>query len=421
LPPERLGQARAKGKALWLPSPVSQLRNLKTMEPMLVCPIKGSFMGSFATARIDLNGDWQFRIDPAQQGHSAGWARLLPAGTQTVCVPHTWNIGKYDEYEGTAWYFRAFEVPERARDQQIELHFGATFYKARVWLNGIELGEHEGGHTEYFFDVTHHLAPVNYIAIEINNQPTSQTIPGWALKLRSSQNIWYDWWPYGGIVRDVWLTVKNRALIRRQQILTTLEGNAANVRDTVFLENHSNRTIPVRVEVRVYTEEGGETVATAGQHASLVSGSQSKTLNLRIDPVKLWDFDNPHLYRMEVSLYDARGHRLDSKIDTFGARTVEIRGRHLYVNGKRVRLTGMTRHEDSPWEGLAETRGTMKHDYDDMKKLQVTLTRPVHYPQNPYVLDYCDKNGILLIPEIPVWSSAKGNWRTPRLLPWRNG
>src|SRR2546421_1620043 len=51
--------------------------------------------------------------------------------------------------------------------------------------------------------------------------------------------------------------------------------------------------------------------------------------------------------------------------------------RHLYLNGERVRLSGITRHEDSPWEGLAETRGTIRHDYDDLKALQVTLTRPV--------------------------------------------
>jgi beta-galactosidase/beta-glucuronidase len=105
---------------------------------------------------------------------------------------------------------------------------------------------------------------------------------------------------------------------------------------------------------------------------------------------------------MVMQITDTHGNVLDEKSDTFGIRTIEIRDRHLLINGERVRLTGIARHEESVWEGLAETRGTMRYNYDDMKSLQVTLTRPVHYPQNPFILDYADRHGILLIPEIPV-------------------
>jgi beta-glucuronidase len=97
-------------------------------------------------------------------------------------------------------------------------------------------------------------------------------------------------------------------------------------------------------------------------------------------------------------------------------RTLEIRARHLLLNGARVRLTGMARHEDSPWEGLAETPGTMRHDYDDMKALHTTLSRPVHYPQNPFVLDYADRHGIVLIPEIPVWQFSEAQLSDPRVI-----
>ncbi len=264
--------------------------------------------------------------------------------------------------------------------------------------------------------MTRHLAPINYLAVEINNQPTTQTIPGWAMKLHTSKNIWYDWWHYGGIVREVWLSVKNSIFIRRQQIATLIEGKVAVVRDSLFLENHSEQTLPVRITLKVYSEEGGPAVAAVGQRVSLTPGSQSETLNLHLDPVNLWDFDNPYLYRMEAGLEDAGGRRLDTHVERFGARIVEIRGRGLYLNGQRVRLSGMTRHETSPWEGLAETRGTMKHDYDEMKNLQATLTRPVHYPQNPYILDYCDENGILLIPEIPVWQFSDKQLADPKVI-----
>jgi hypothetical protein len=97
-------------------------------------------------------------------------------------------------------------------------------------------------------------------------------------------------------------------------------------------------------------------------------------------------------------------------------RTMEIKERHLVINGERVRLTGMARHEDSPWEGLAETRGTILYDYDDMKSLHTTLSRPVHYPQNPLVLDYADRHGIVLIPEIPIWQFSEAQLADPRVV-----
>jgi beta-glucuronidase len=119
---------------------------------------------------------------------------------------------------------------------------------------------------------------------------------------------------------------------------------------------------------------------------------------------------------MVAEVRDRNNQVLDEDTATFGVRTLEIRDRHLLLNGERVRLTGIARHEDSPWEGLAETPGTIRHDYDDMKVLHTTLSRPVHYPQNPLVLDYADRHGILLIPEIPVWQFSEGQLSDPRVI-----
>ena len=382
---------------------------------IFLCVLGGATALSAAT-HIDLNGAWQFKTDPSQQGEQQGWSKDLPAGTETVRVPHTWNIGKSEDFEGTGWYFRTFEAPAELRAKHVEVHFGATFYKSRVWLNGVELGGHEGGHTAYHFDITPHLRPVNFLAVEVNNQPTTQSIPGWAMKLYDGKNIWYDWWHYGGIVRDVWLTVNDSALIRRQQMSVKVEGSAASVADRVFLEYSGRKPLAAKLVLNALPPEGGPAAATAEQALSLAPGAQEATLRLRIDPVKLWHFDEPQVYRMEAKLLDALGNELYSITDNFGARTIEIHNRKLYLNGEPVRLTGMARHEESPGEGLAETPGTMRYDYDDMKNLQMTLTRPVHYPQNPYILDYCDRNGILLIPEIPMWQFSEKQMSDPKVI-----
>ncbi len=391
----------------------SQAAKIGIRALMACCFLLAGAFPARGSTRIDLNGEWQFRLDPAKQGELQGWTKEMPAETETLRVPHTWNIGKYDDFEGTAWYFKSFPAP---RAPHLELHFGATFYRSRAWLNGVALGGHEGGHTAYFFDVTPHLRPVNFLAVEINNQPTTQSIPGWAMKLHASQNIWYDWWHYGGIVRDVWLSASDAALIRRQQIRAKVAGGAAEVSDTVFLENHGAKPLAAKVVLKAWPPEGGPAAAGAEKTLTLAPGSQEAALTLRVQPAALWDFDHPHVYRMEVDLLDARGNPLDTLTDSFGLRTVEIRDRKLYLNGEPVRLSGMARHEDSPWEGLAESAGTIRHDYDDMKNLQMTLTRPVHYPQHPAILDYCDRQGILLIPEIPMWQFSEKQMSDPKVI-----
>lgn len=374
-----------------------------------------SFVSSaLAAERIDLNGHWQFRTDPAREGSAQVWFRRLPANLETVDVPHTWNIGKYEDYEGTAWYFRSFLLPAGAQGKHVELHFGATFYRARVWVNGVEAGEHEGGHTAWFLDITALVKPVNTVALEIDNLPGIATIPGYAMDM-GHVNVWYDWWHYGGIVRDVWLTVNQPLLLRRQHVRSKISADSADVTDDVVLENFSKRAANVTVRLTLYAPSG-EPVAKTERVLHAAVGENTVQFAFHADHLKLWSLDQPEVYRVEATLADRAGTPIDSLEDNYGFRTIELRDGRLYVNGERVRLSGMTRHEESPWEGLAETRGTMLHDYAEMKQLQVTLTRPVHYPQHPFILDFSDRNGILLIPEIPLWHFSEQQLTDPNVI-----
>ncbi len=370
-----------------------------------------------ATERTDLNGEWRFRIDAEGQGEKVGWNKSVPDGAEAVRVPHTWNIGKYEDHEGLAWYFRTFDLPALRPQEHIELHFGATFYLSRVWINGVEAGSHEGGHTEYFFDITKLVkAGQNLIAVEIDNRPTETSIPGLALKLKAGKNIWYDWWHYGGIVRDVWLAENEGALVRRQQIRSQLGAEAAQVRDSVYVENSGAREQKLSVAARLYSPDGKQ-LANKTQNISIGPGAKKPVeFEFTIDKPALWDLDHANLYSVQASLSDAGGRMLDEKEDSFGNRKLEIRDRHLFLNGQQVRLVGMTRHEESPWEGLAETAGTIKRDYDDLKILHTTLTRPVHYPQHEQVLEYADQHGILLMPEIPIWQFTGAQLSNPKVI-----
>jgi beta-glucuronidase len=368
---------------------------------------------TFAVTRVDLDQDWQFRTDPASQGERDGWQSHVPTQTTSVSVPHTWNLGKHDGYVGKAWYFRSFGMPVDVHDLHVELHFGATFYRSRVWLNGVEIGTHEGGYTAYSFDITPHLQRENFLAVEVDNQISAETIPG--LAMRGAPDAWYDWWDCGGIVRDVWLTLDGPIQVHRQQLRPEIQGDQAVVHDRVFLLN----ALPQKTEVSLSVtaiDADNRRVATTQSKVLLSPGISAHAVLVSVPHPSLWGLDHPSIYRMQVQLKNEKGSLLDQQSETFGVRKIEIRNDHLLINGERVRLTGIARHEDSVWEGLAETEGTMRRDYDDMKSLDVTLTRPVHYPQNPFILDYADRHGILLIPEIPVWQFSEAQLKDPKVI-----
>jgi beta-glucuronidase len=373
---------------------------------------------ALGSSRTDLDRNWQFRADPELAGDAAGWNSNIPTGTQSIDVPHTWNAGGLHDYLGVAWYFHRFYMPPLAAGAHVELHFGATFYRAHVWLNGVELGGHEGGFTAYAFDVTSKLRAQNLIAVRIDNRPGIATIPGFAE--RGSPEVRYDWWTYGGIVRDVWLTSSGTAWVGRQTIRTEAEADGAMIHDRIILERAlapgaQRALVPMAMRVTAYGPDE-RAAASETRKISLAAGATDIAVSLKLKHPMLWSIDHPNLYRMVVELTGRNHELLDEHSDGFGVRTVEIRERHLLVNGERVRLTGLARHEDSPWEGLAETRGTIWHDFDDMRALHTTLTRPVHYPQHPLVLDYADRHGILLIPEIPVWQFSEEQLSDPRVL-----
>jgi beta-glucuronidase len=386
---------------------------------LLICALAAAaFSGlhgvpAAASTRTDLDQDWSFRADPDGSGESSGWSRAVPADTESISVPHTWNIGGLHDYLGVAWYFRRFEYPQPDPHAHVELHFGAAMSSAVVWLNGKKIGAHDGGFTGFSFDITRYLSRMNVLAVRIDNRPGIATIPGFAE--RGAAGARYDWWTYGGLVRDVWLSTTGRAWIDRQSIRSSLMTDGATVRDRIVVKSAFTRS--TRVTLRVTAQDSkNRPEASETRTVALSGGTTEVDVSLRLAHPQIWSIDQPNLHHMVVEIMGPEGRLLDETRETFGVRSVEIRERHLILNGERVRLTGLARHEDSPWEGLAETAGTMRHDLDDMKLLHTTLSRPVHYPQHPFVFDYADSHGILLVPEIPLWQFSEAQLQDPRVL-----
>jgi beta-glucuronidase len=231
----------------YFPAPVPKAMSITL--PTSASPALNRPLLAIPPVSQSLSDEWRFAIDPSATGQAAGWfePRFDDASWTAVTVPHTWNVMPHNaDYSGLAWYRHRFVVPAVAQDAHLRLRFEAVFYLARVWLNGIYLGAHEGGYTPFEFDVSEIIKPgaVNLIAVQVDNMRATNRIPatlwpGWS----------FDWWNYGGIVRDVWFDLSSRAFITHQRIVAVPhlvaahEADFAAITATINIRNTSTAIV----------------------------------------------------------------------------------------------------------------------------------------------------------------------------------
>jgi beta-galactosidase len=341
--------------------------------------------GAGVTATVPLNGEWEFRIE------GGAW--------KTVRVPHTWQVDAATSgYLGRAVYRRRFHVPADWAGSALRLEFESVFHSARVRVNGRAAGEHTGkGYTGFTLDITDLAVPgkPNELEVEVDNAFSDAMLP---------RNNSYDWTPDGGIYRPVWLHATPPVFIERVEVDATpdLAAGTAAVTIRAVVRNRSGAARRVAVEAEVLDDASGLPCARAAGSAEIPAGAAA-TVALpaaAIDRVRLWHFDHPNLYRACVK---AGAHAVE---ETFGVRRIEVRAGALYLNGERVRLMGVERMAGShPQFGMAEPLEWIEHDHRDMKELNCVFTR-VHWMQDRRLLDWCDRNGMLMQLEVPTWGGA---------------
>jgi len=378
-----------------------------TREGAAYCPM---------TLKHSLDGEWQFRLDPRNEGESQGWHSLsaVAEGWSTVIVPHTWQVSEESaNYLGVAWYRRNFDVPEAWAGKAIRLEFEAVFHSAEVWVNGKPVGSHlRKGYTSFVLDITAAAIPgrANLVAVKVNNSFDRNMLP------RGNS---YDWTPDGGIIRPVSLLANPKTFIERVDV----EGQPvvaeygrpqgpllqARVNVSARLRNSGTGERQVDVGYVVIEEETGRTALRVEPAASAtLQAGAAADITLRsgvLNDPRLWHFDHPHLYRLIVTIA-AWGEPLHAFETTFGVRKIEVKDGGFHLNGERIWLMGVERMAGSnPLYGMAEPESWIVHDHNDLKELNCVFTR-VHWQQDARVLDYCDRRGILLQEEVPTWGSA---------------
>jgi beta-glucuronidase len=342
--------------------------------------------------RKSLNGLWQFRLDPEAEGRSGRWfSQPLPDSGQMV-VPASFNDIAADatvrDYFGDIWYQTSVWVPLGWQGRRIVLHFESATHRATVWVNDIEVVSHEGGYTPFEADITDHVTAGQQVRITalVNNTLHWQSIPPGVIEdtpAGKRQLYWHDFFNYAGIHRSVWLYATDPAHITDVTVTTDLDGANGVINYTVDAEGADD----LETKVILWDAEGTEVTTDTGP---------SGTLN--VPSVHKWAPGNGYLYDLEIQL--RRGDTVvDSYRQSVGVRTVKVDGIRFLINGEPFYFTGFGKHEDVPVIGKGHSDAYLVHDFELLKWIGANSFRTSHYPYSEDVLDYADRQGIVIIDE----------------------
>lgn len=340
-----------------------------------------------------LNNDWKFTKDFEDFSN-----------TETVCIPHTVSVTPFNCFDESVYcmvsgYRKVINVPKEFKDKCVTLVFEGVAHDAVVYVDGEERIRHRSGYTAFEVDLSKDVKEKDSIEItvKVDSRETLNQPPfGYVI----------DYMTYGGIYREVYLKVSNVINIKDIFMHATFSKNDAILSSDLWIVNPTDKPVVVKQTVNGITSVNEFSKRDSGENLS-VSFSQN------VGEVKRWTVSDPALYSVVTAVYDKDGNLLDEREDTFGFRTSEFRENGYYINGKKLKLRGLNRHQSYPYVGYAMPKSMQAMDADILKnELKVNAVRTSHYPQSQDFINRCDEIGLLVFMEIPGWQHIGDNeWK----------
>lgn len=360
---------------------------------------------------VPFNQDWLYA--PAELSLHAPDSDFTP-----VTLPHT-NITlpyhNFDnlEYQFISTYRRRFTLPEPLNGRRLYVDFEGAMIASAVYINGRLLGEYDGGYTPFSFDLTDHLnAGENVLQARLDSTERADIPPYGHI---------VDYLTFGGIYREVSLRYvepvhMTSVFVKPKLVQAPTSANptrrAAWIEAEVAFESQSASDLDYVLEMVWHLPEMPNNVVA--RTSGVIRAGESSRLEIEIEPtsewddfdfIELWTLENPHRYLVEVNLYAADGSMLlDADTALVGFRDAWFAKDGFYLNGEKIKLMGLNRHQTYPYIGAAAPARLQRKDADIVKdELGCNIVRTSHYPQSRHFLDRCDEIGLLVFEEIPGW------------------
>lgn len=324
---------------------------------------------------IPFNDDWLFTFD-YERGFDAA---------EKVRLPHTvkelpYNYVDCKDYQTVCGYQKSFFVPDDWSDKLLSLRFDGAAHSAVVYCNGEEVAHHDCGYTAFEVDLTSHISfgAENTVTVKLDCRE-SLNVPPFGFVI--------DYLCYGGLYREVSLLVRSVGFI-----------------GDVLIENTALREIKVRISTERKLRHSSLLSSVIDADGKTVATARGHEFKLSLPDARLWSPESPYLYTLKVCRLDAQQRLIDEKSLRFGFRTAEFKKDGFYINGSRLKLRGLNRHQSYAYVGYAMPKSMQVLDAKILKnELGVNAVRTSHYPQSQHFLDRCDELGLLVFTEIPGW------------------
>ena len=345
-----------------------------------------------------LNDGWTFFKGFMQTGPVAGASFGRGPVGEPVTLPHTWNAADFQTegtyYRGYGTYNRTLEVSESDAAKRLFLKFEGAGSVATLVVNGTFVGEHKGAYNTFTFEITDYVKPgENKLTVVCNNAQSFEVAP-----FAGDFNI------YGGLYRDVWLEVLEPTCISPLYFGSDgvlIAQKTTRERAELTAEVHlSTRSDYEGCEVRFSVSDAAGKPMAETYYDHIVN--DVVTCGVAIDNPHLWDGKaDPYLYKAVVTLVKD-GKEIDRVEENIGLRYFHVdREKGFFLNGKHLKLQGVSRHQD--WGGLASALKEENHltDYAFFDEMGVNSLRLAHYPQAHFLFAEADRRGYVVWEEIP--------------------
>lgn len=328
-----------------------------------------------------LNEGWSFA-----EGFDASKV-AEPLQGETVTLPHNaadLPMSYFDErdFQRPFTYQREITWDDAWAGKLVRLRFDGAMADAVVYVNGSEVLRHRDGYTPFTVDLTDRFVDGKALVTVHIDGSENPEIPPFGGRI--------DYLTYAGIYRDAWLEVLPEAHIASVKVETP-DVLAETKRILIKLD------APGTVEAVLSDADGHEIARGEGTGEITFEG---------LGGITLWSPETPALYTLTLTLSQS-GDRLTQR---FGFRHAEFTPEGFFLNGERVVLRGLNRHQSFPYSGYAQGKRSQERDAEILRyDLGCNIARTSHYPQSPYFLDRCDEIGLMVFEEIPGWQHIGGD------------
>ncbi|ACB75334.1 glycoside hydrolase family 2 TIM barrel-domain containing protein [Opitutus terrae] len=358
---------------------------------------------------VSLDHGWEFRR--LESPVATAWTEVrLPHS------PFLADLNGHGHWLGVCEYRRTLQVEHPVAGARYVLDVGAAMHSARVLIDGVEAGAHEGGYLPFEVDLTDHLASgaARVLTLVLDNRDNPHVPPGKPL-----QDLDFCW--FGGLYRDVALRIYPPVHLTEAisagevagggVLVRTLELTERSARVAVKTQVRNATAAPVTMALQVELLLGNRIVASSrsGPITLAAQAAEHRELEIVVSQPRCWSPREPVLHRVRVTVLADDGTVLDLREMRFGIRRIAFsRSGGFVINGQRLRLRGTNRHQEHPYLGYAVPPAAQYRDARRIKEAGFDYVRLSHYPQAPEFLDACDELGIVVMNCIPGWQFLGG-------------